>query len=130
MPYSFFVFLAGSNKIFTGFLLLASFQAERPTCIGKLKVASQWEEKVLELIAAAFGRAFEFFRKVVDVVIRFAQSNFGGTGHKDIFNTEEAATIKDAMVKIAGEKGDHRRPHRCGCSQGAARGGRCGRWQI
>lgn len=62
------------------------------------------------MIAAAFCRMFELFYKAVNTVVRFAQSGFGGkfggTGHKDIFNNE-VVTIKDTMVKITGEKGDH-----------------------
>ena len=51
------------------------------------------------------------FRQAINAIIKFAQSGYGGklggSGHKDIFDDEEAAAIKSTMVDIAGKDGDH-----------------------
>ena len=78
----------------------------------KFIAESKWKDTVLDYLAAIFVKANELFRKAVEAIVQFAQSGFGGkfggAGHKDIFDNEEAAAIKGAMVGIAGNDGDHK----------------------
>ena len=58
----------------------------------------KWRGSLLYRIADALYQAEKFFRKVIDAIIDFAKSTFGGNGrHSDIFTNEEAAGIKDIM---------------------------------
>lgn len=54
--------------------------------------------------------AEEVFRKIIDAIIDFARSGFGGRGgkHGDIFYNEEAAVINDIMNTYSKEK-EHRK---------------------
>ena len=59
-----------------------------------------------------FAKASNLFKQAVNAIVNFAQSGYGGklggSGHKDIFDDEEAAVIKSTMIDIAGKDGDHK----------------------
>lgn len=78
----------------------------------KFIAESKWKDTVLDYLAAIFVKVNELFRKAVEAIVQFAQSGFGGklggAGHKDLFDKEEAAAIKGAMVGIVGNDGDHK----------------------
>lgn len=57
---------------------------------------------VLYRLANALYRAGELFKKIIDAIIDFARSGFGGSGsHGDIFHDDEAAGIKEFMNEYA-----------------------------
>lgn len=65
----------------------------------------KWRDSLLYRIADAFYKAGDFFRRVIDAIIGFAKSAFGGNGkHGDIFTNEEAAGIKNIMDMYAENK--------------------------
>ncbi|MGN0281578.1 MAG: mobilization protein, partial [Prevotella sp.] len=62
----------------------------------------KWCDAVLYRLADALYRAGELFRKIIDAIIDFARSGFGGNGsHGDIFHDDEAARIKEFMNEYA-----------------------------
>ena len=75
------------------------------------KAEIKWKDTVLDFLAALFAKMSGIFRQAINAIIKFAQSGYGGklggSGHKDIFDDEEAAAIKSTMVDIAGKDGDH-----------------------
>ncbi len=80
--------------------------------INKVRAESEQKKELLGYVAAIFIRMDELFRKAVKAIIHFAQSGFGGkhggNGHQDVFMNEEARAIKQTMVNIAGEDGNHK----------------------
>lgn len=65
----------------------------------------KWRDSLLYRLADALYKAGELFRKVIDAIIDFAKSAFGGKGnHGDIFTDEEAAGIKNIMDEYAKSK--------------------------
>lgn len=65
----------------------------------------KWRDTLLYRLADAFYKTGELFRKVIDAIIDFAKSAFGGNGrHGDIFTNEEAAGIRDIMDMYAKNK--------------------------
>lgn len=80
--------------------------------INKVRAESEQKKELLGYVAAIFIRMDELFRKAVKAIIHFAQSGFGGkhggNGHQDVFMNEEAQAIKQTMVNIAGEDGNHK----------------------
>lgn len=65
----------------------------------------KWRDTLLYRIADALYKAEKLFRKVIDAIIDFAKSAFGGNGrHGDIFTNEEATGIKDIMDVYAESK--------------------------
>ena len=75
------------------------------------KAEIKWKDTVLDFLAALFAKMSGIFRQAINAIIKFAQSGYGGklggSGHKGIFDDEEAAAIKSTMVDIAGKDGDH-----------------------
>lgn len=62
----------------------------------------KWRDAVLYRLADALYRAGELFRKIIDAIIDFARSSFGGSSsHGDIFHDDEAAEIKEFMNEYA-----------------------------
>ncbi len=62
----------------------------------------KWRDAVLYRLADTLYRAGELFRKIIDAIIDFAHSGFGGNGsHGDIFHDDEAAGIKEFMNEYA-----------------------------
>lgn len=54
----------------------------------------KWRDSLLYRIADALYKAGDFFIRMIDAIIGFAKSAFGGNGkHGDIFTNEEAAGI-------------------------------------
>lgn len=65
----------------------------------------KWRDSLLYRLADALYKTGELFRMVIDAIIDFAKSAFGGKGkHGDIFTDEEAAGIKDIMDEYAKSK--------------------------
>ena len=62
----------------------------------------KWRDAVLYRLADTLYRAGELFKKIIDAIIDFARSGFGGNGsHGDIFHDDEAAKIKEIMNEYA-----------------------------
>ena len=62
----------------------------------------KWRDAVLYRLADALYRTGELFRKIIDAIIDFACSGFGGSGsHGDIFHDDEASGIKEFMNEYA-----------------------------
>ena len=76
------------------------------------KAEIKWKDTVLDFLAALFAKMSGIFRQAINAIIKFARSGYGGklggSGHKDIFDNEEAAAIKSIMIDIAGKEGNHK----------------------
>ena len=76
------------------------------------KAEIKWKDTVLDFLAALLAKMSSLFRQAVNAIVNFAQSGYGGklggSGHKDIFDDEEAAVIKSTMIDIAGKDGNHK----------------------
>jgi mobilization protein len=65
----------------------------------------KWRDSLLYRLADALYKAGKLFRMVIDAIIDFAKSAFGGKGkHGDIFTDKEAAGIKNIMDEYAKSK--------------------------
>lgn len=64
-----------------------------------------WRNDVLLALAKAYYRTSNLFRKVIDAIIDYAHSAFGGNGkHGDIFPNDEVVAIKTIIDQYAENK--------------------------